>query len=137
MPGIEKAAGGAARAMATYEADVASTESVASTKEPSVSSAKPPADVATQDVVKTVKGAEAEREVAKYRRLVDAQKKDAPSAKDVGMCKTLVSSGVALASTIATGFATKNPYAMAGAAAAGKALGDGVAFELCDPEAGK
>ena len=87
MPGIEKAAGSAAHAIATYDPEPITTASlVASVKgEPAPATAKPAADAGTREIVKTVKGAEA----------------------------------------------------AAAAGAAGKALGDGVAWQLCDPEATK
>ena len=139
MPGIEKAAGSAANAIAIQFPEPITTQSlVASVKgEPPPAAAKAPPDPQTQEIVKTVKGHEAERELAKHRRMIDAQKKDGQSAKDVGMCKTLVSGSAVVVTTIVTGLVTKNPYAAAASGAAGKALGDGVAWQLCDPEAAK
>lgn len=133
MPGIEKAAGSAAQVFATYDAGPITTE----TPDAPPPAEKAPPSAETSAIVKTVKGAEAERELGRYRRLLEAQKKEGQSSRDVGLCKTLVSGGVALGATIAAGAVTRNPYAAAAVGASGKAMGDGIAFQLCDPEAGK
>ena len=100
----------------------------------------------TKDLVQLVKGAEAQREAGRYNRFAEAQRKAEtearPTAREVGMCKTLVSNPVKALAIVGVGAlgAAVSPNKIAGGvggaavgAIAGGLAGDAAAALVCDP----
>lgn len=96
----------------------------------------PPPPPTTGELVARVKGAEGERDARRLNAFIAKQtKEETLSLRDIGLCKTTISGSVSGIAAAVTALVTRNPWAAAGAGAAGKMVGDGVAALACDPGA--
>lgn len=93
----------------------------------------PPAPATTADLVAQVKVQAGARDAERLNAVIAHQRKaETPSARELGICKTVVSTSVQAGAGLGTLALTQNPIAAIGATAASKLVGDAAAAIVCE-----